>query len=74
MGHPEYAVPVYLGILLFLLLFWLTVPVLFLTLLWLKFRVEMRDCEWLEEETLLSEEDEVQREYHTFAQGWKDIG
>lgn len=67
MGHPEYAVPVYLCILAVLLVLWLLVPVVFIILLVVKTRLERREIEWLEEGYLVSGNgDEMQMNYETF--------
>jgi hypothetical protein len=65
MGHPEYAVPVYLGILTVLLVLWLLLPVVFIMLLVVKGRLERREVDWLEE-GLLVPGDEMQMNYETF--------
>jgi len=57
MSHPEYAVPVYLGILAVELVLWLFLPIIFVTLLVLKCRMETREVEWLEEGWLLPVEE-----------------
>ncbi|KAK2484003.1 hypothetical protein H9L39_05795 [Fusarium oxysporum f. sp. albedinis] len=65
MGHPEYAVPVYLCILAVLLVLWLLLPVVFIMLLVVKSRLERREVDWLEEGYLVPE-DEMQMNYETF--------
>jgi hypothetical protein len=65
MGHPEYAVPVYLCILAVLLVLWLLFPVVFIMLLVVKSRLERREVDWLEEGYLVPE-DEMQMNYETF--------
>jgi hypothetical protein len=56
MSHPEYAVPVYLGILALELTLWLLIPIIFVALLVFKCRMENREVEWLEEGLLMQEE------------------
>lgn len=65
MGHPEYAVPVYLCILAVLLVLWLLLPVVFIMLLVMKSRLERREVDWLEEGYLVPG-DEMQMNYETF--------
>lgn len=65
MGHPEYAVPVYLCILAVLLVLWLLLPVVFIMLLVVKSRLERREVDWLEEGYLVPG-DEMQMNYETF--------
>lgn len=69
MSHSKYAVPVYLGILVVLLILWLLLPVTFVTLLVVKSRLERREVEWLEEGLLLPRE-EIRMDYYTFFRGW----
>lgn len=65
MGHPEYAVPVYLCILAVLLVLWLLLPVVFIMLLVVKSCLERREADWLEEGYLVPG-DEMQMNYETF--------
>jgi hypothetical protein len=68
MSHPEYAVPVYLGILAVELMLWLFLPIVFVTLLVFKCRMENREVEWLEEGLLLPVE-ETPTDYQTTVRG-----
>jgi hypothetical protein len=69
MSHPEYAVPVYMGTLVVLLILWLLLPITFVALLVIKSRLERREVEWLEEGSLLPRE-EIRMDYYTFFRGW----
>lgn len=73
MGHPEYAIPVYLGILVIELALWLFLPVIFITLLVLRCRLQNREVEWLEEGLLLQGE-EVPMNYQTLVQSLRAGG
>ncbi|KAG8354586.1 hypothetical protein FVEN_g12895 [Fusarium venenatum] len=68
MSHPEYAVPVYPGILAVELMLWLFLPIVFVTLLVFKCRMENREVEWLEEGLLLPVE-ETPMNYQTTIRG-----